>query len=178
MRRDPGLGMLHNVHPAPLHASPARLGLRMLGEIVVEIEAAIQARRQSLAVENDRADKGGGVVAVLLHQFRQSRMGRRQRYGKIGHAVAAGQQSGQNAGVGGIGDRAGGKRLAEADSVLGQGVECGRLNGFVPVTVDVVRAQSVDGDEINVGRREINIARERFSLRLRCRRPLSGKLRA
>ena len=45
MRGHPGFRMLHNFHAAPLYPSPARLGLRMLGEVVVEIESAIQARR-------------------------------------------------------------------------------------------------------------------------------------
>ena len=46
-------------------------GLRMLGKVVVEIEAAIEARGQSLAVENDCADECGGVIALLLQQLRQ-----------------------------------------------------------------------------------------------------------
>jgi hypothetical protein len=43
MSGDPGFGMLHDLRSPPLHPPPARLGLRVSGEIVIEIEAPIQA---------------------------------------------------------------------------------------------------------------------------------------
>ncbi len=117
MRGHPGLRMLHNVHAAAFHSSPARFCLRMLGKVVVEIESAIESRRQRLAVKNDCADERGSVIAAFLQQFGQRGMRRRQRNGKIGDAMSAGQQSGQNAGVRGIGDRTGGECLGEANAL-------------------------------------------------------------
>lgn len=74
-------------------------------------------------------------------------MGRCQRDGKIGDTVTAGQQSGQNAGVGCIRNRAGRECLAEADAVPGQAIEGRRLDGFVAVAVDVVGAERIDCDQ-------------------------------
>ena len=122
----------------------------MRGKVIVEIESAIQTGRQGLAVENDRADECGGVIAALLQQLRQSGMRRSQRHGKIGDAMRAGQQSGQNAGMRSIGDRAGSEGLGKANAVFCQAVERRRLNGFVAVAVNVVGAQGVDGDQENV----------------------------
>ena len=142
--------MLHDVLPAALYSSPARFCLGLRRKVVVEIEAAIQARGQGLAVEDDRADESGGVIAVLLQQLGQRRMRRRQRHGKIGDAMRAGQQAGQDAGVRSVGDRAGCERLGEANAVFCQSIERRRLNVFVAIAVDVVGAQGVDGDQENV----------------------------
>ncbi len=66
MRGHPGFRVLHDFHAAPLYSSPARFSRRMLGKIVIEIESAIQTRRQSFAIENDRANERRSAVAVLL----------------------------------------------------------------------------------------------------------------
>ena len=77
-------------------------------------------------------------------------MRRRQRHGKIGDAMAAGQQAGQDAGVRSVSDRAGSERLGETNAVFCQTIERRRLNVFVAVAVDVVGAEGVDGDQENV----------------------------
>src|SRR3982074_2285293 len=71
MRGHPRFRMLHHLQAPSFHSSPARLRLRMLREVVIEIESAIQARRQCFAVENDRPNKRGCGIAVLLQQLRQ-----------------------------------------------------------------------------------------------------------
>jgi len=38
----------------------------MLREIVIEIESAIETRRQGLAVENHSPDERGGAIALIL----------------------------------------------------------------------------------------------------------------
>ena len=123
----------------------------MRGKVVVEIESAVEAWSQGLAVEDDRADEGGGVISVLLQQLCQRGMARRQRHGKIGDAMRAGQQAGQDTGVRSVGDRAGSERLGEANAVFRQSIERRRLNVFVAVAVDVVGAKGVNGDQENVG---------------------------
>jgi hypothetical protein len=67
-------------------------------------------------------------------------MRRRQRDGKIGDPMVAGQQSGENRDVCSIGDRAGSECLSKANAVAGQGVERRGLNRIVTVAVDVVGA--------------------------------------
>ena len=57
----------------------------------------------------------------------------------------------KNRGVRGIGDRAVRESLREADAVGGERVEGGSFNLFVAVAADMVGAQSVDGDEEDVG---------------------------
>src|SRR5579863_2892203 len=147
----PGFGMLNNLHAAALDASPAGFRLRMLGEVVVVIEAAVESRGESLAIENDRADESGCVVGVFLEQFGDGGMTGRKRNGEIGHAVRTGQQTGENAGVGSVCNRTGGKRCGEADAVVGQSIEGGRLYSLVAVAVDVISPKRVDGDQENIG---------------------------
>ena len=77
----------------------------------------------------------------------------RQRDGEIGHAMGAGEQAGENAGVGSVGDRAGGEGIRESDAVFRQSIKRRRLYGFVTVAMDVIGAESVDGDQEYVGRR-------------------------
>src|ERR1700684_1577806 len=116
----------------------------MLGKIVVVIEATIEAGSESFAVEDDRADEGRRVVRLLLKQFGDGRMRGAKRHREIGDTMRAGQQSGENAGVGCVGDRTGRKRLSEADSVFRQSVECRRLHLVVSIAVNVIRAKSID----------------------------------
>src|SRR3982074_3403272 len=71
MRGHPRFRMLHHLQAASFHSSPARLRLRMLREVVIKIKSAVEARRQSFAVEDDCANKGRGMIAVLLQQLRQ-----------------------------------------------------------------------------------------------------------
>ena len=66
MRGHPRLRVLHNVCAAAFHSSPSGFGLRVLGKVVVEIESAVEAWSERLAVENDRADERGGVVSIPL----------------------------------------------------------------------------------------------------------------
>ncbi len=62
----------------------------MFGEVVVEIEAAIQSWRQRLAVKNDCADERGSVIAIFLQQFRKSDMRGSKGNCKIGDPMIAG----------------------------------------------------------------------------------------
>src|SRR5580700_3571599 len=81
---EPGFGVLDDLHAAALDAIPALFILSVsvfcvvclasgggigLGEIVVEIEAAIEAGGERVAVENHGSDEGGGLVAMLLQQL-------------------------------------------------------------------------------------------------------------
>jgi hypothetical protein len=119
----------------------------MLREVVIEIESAIQARRQCFAVENDRTNKRRGEIAVLAQQLRQSWMRGTQGYGKIRDPMRAGQQSGQDTGMRSVGNWTGSERLLKTNAVLRQRIERRCLNGLVTVAVDVVRAERVDGDQ-------------------------------
>ena len=150
MRGHPCFRVLHHIRAAPFDPAPARFCLGLRGKVVVEIEAAIQSRGQRVAVEDDRADEGRGVIAVRLQQRGQRGMSGRQRHGKIGDAMAAGQKAGQDAGVRSVGDRAGRERMSETNAVFRQPVERRRLNIFVAVAVDVVGAKGIDGDQKNV----------------------------
>ncbi len=123
----------------------------MRGKVIVEIESAVEAGSQRLAVENDRADEGGGAISVPLQQLGQRGMARRQRHGKIGDAMGAGQQARQDRGMRSVGDRAGSERLGKANAVFRQCIERRGLNALVPVAVNVVGAKGVNGDQENVG---------------------------
>src|ERR1035437_7239342 len=63
-----GFSVLDDLHAAPLDAAPA-LFLRSIailaigfGEVIVEIEAAIKAGGERVAIENYRSNKGCGLV--------------------------------------------------------------------------------------------------------------------
>ena len=150
MRGHPCFRVLHDFLTSPLHTTPARFRLGLRRKVVVEIEAAIQSRGESFAVQDDSADESRGVIAVRLQQRGESRMRGCQGHRKISDAMTAGQQAGQDAGVRSVGDRAGCERMGEANAVFRQPVERRRLNVFVAVAVDVVGAEGVDGDQENV----------------------------
>ncbi len=86
-----------------------------------------------------------------LQQLCQRGMARRQRHGKIGDAMGAGQQARQDRGMRSVRDRAGSERLGEANAVFRQSIEPRRLNVFIAITVNVVGAKGVNGDQENVG---------------------------
>src|SRR5450756_1444661 len=95
---EPGFGVLDDFHAAALDAAPA-LFIRSIailaigfGEVIVEIKAPIEAGGKRVAVENYGANKGCGLVAALLQQFRRGRMLRREGDSEIGDAVYARQQ--------------------------------------------------------------------------------------
>ena len=50
-----------------------------------------------------------------------------------------------------VGDRAGSERVGEANAIFRQSVERRRLNVLVAITVNVVGAKGVNGDQENVG---------------------------
>src|SRR5260370_22178117 len=85
---EPSFGVLDDFHAAALDASPAlflnSIRIRSIailaigfGKVIVEIEAAIEAGSERVAVENHRSNKSGGPVAVLLQQFRRRLLLRR-----------------------------------------------------------------------------------------------------
>ncbi len=141
----PTLRMLHHFHAPALHPSPARFAGRMLGKVVVEIKSAVEPGGKSLAVQNHSADERRRVVTLRLEQFRPGGMIGRQRHGEVGDAVCARQQPRQNRGVRGIGNRAGSKRLLEADAILRQAVQCRSLYLLVAITMNMVSPQRIDG---------------------------------
>ena len=53
--------------------------------------------------------------------------------------------------MGSIRDRAGRECLGEANAIFGKSVERRGLNRFVTVAMDVIGAESVDGDQENFG---------------------------
>ena len=149
MRGHPCFRVLHYIRAAAFHPAPTRFCLGLRRKVVIEIEAAIQTRGECVAVQNDCPDEGRGVIALRLQQGCQSRMRRRQRHGKIGDAMTAGQQAGQDAGVRSVGDRTRREGMGETNAVFCQSIERRRLNVFVTVAVHVVGAQGVDGDQEN-----------------------------
>src|SRR5271155_5714802 len=94
MRGEPGFGAPYDIHPAPFHSSPTRLGLGMFGKVVVEIESAIKARRQTPAIQDYRPDEGRGLVAPHFEKLSPGDVRRRKRHGEIGDAMIARQQAG------------------------------------------------------------------------------------
>src|ERR1700686_3810813 len=71
----PVFSVRHDFHSATFDPSPARFGFAIgalaivLGEVVVEIEAAIEAGGERIAVENYSSDERGGSVALPLQQL-------------------------------------------------------------------------------------------------------------
>src|SRR5207302_10452090 len=66
MRVEPRLRMFYHFGAAALDSIPAGFVRGSLGKVIVEIEAAIESGSESLAVENNRADKCSGVIALGL----------------------------------------------------------------------------------------------------------------
>src|ERR1700678_482572 len=64
MPSQPRLRTLGDVDASALDSSPARLGLRMLGKIIVEIKASIEAGSECFAVEDHRANECCGVIGL------------------------------------------------------------------------------------------------------------------
>src|SRR2546429_4395597 len=149
----PGFGVLDNLHAATLDASPALFSFSLSGKVIVEIKAAIKAGRKRLAVENHGSNETCGLVAVLIKQFRGSDMLRREWNAKIGDAVHAGQESGQDRNVRSVRNRAMSECLRETNTIGGEGVECGGFDLLVPVATNMIGAQSVDRNEVHVGER-------------------------
>src|SRR6267154_896739 len=91
-------------------------------------------------------------------------MTRRQRHAEVADSVRTRQKPRQNAGVRAIGNRAGRKGLRETDSFFRDRIERGSLNLVVAVTVHVVSAQRVNGDEKDIwARRDILCSRAQRS---------------
>src|SRR5580692_1339262 len=145
MTAEPALRMLRYFHATTFHPPPSRLACRVLMKVVVEIKSAVEPRRELLAVQNHSSNESRGVVTLRLEQLRPRGMISRQRHGKVGHTVVGRQQSSQNRSVRSVGDRAGSKRLLEADAIPGQAVQCRSLHIGIAITMDVVGAQGVDG---------------------------------
>ena len=152
MRFHPGLRVLDDVHSAPLDSSPARLRLRVLGKVVVEIEAAIQARGQGLAVENHRADERGGVITLRCSSSAKVGCAGDSGTAKSVTPCALGSSPVRivvcEVLVIGLGVKAWVKRIPS----LARRIECRCLDiRIVTVAMDVIGAQSVDGDQENIG---------------------------
>src|ERR1035438_3519362 len=158
--------MLDNFHAAALDASPALflfhigvLAFRILaagvqavglGKIVVEIKPAIKAWSERVAVQDHGSDERGSPGALLLQQVRSGDMLRREWDTKIGDAVHAGQQAGQDRDVGRIRNRAMRERLRETDAIGGKRVKRGGFDLLVSVAPNVIGPQRIDGDEEDV----------------------------
>src|SRR5215467_12593989 len=93
MLGQPSLGMGDDIHTATLQASPSRFGRGVFGKVVVKIEASVETRGESLAVENHGADKCGSVIALRFQQLGNGWMCARQRDAEIGDPVRARQET-------------------------------------------------------------------------------------
>ncbi len=99
MHTQPRFRVLHHIHATAFNPAPARFRVGMLGEVVVEIKAAVQSGSQGLAIENHRANKSRRVIGVRVQQFRPGWMCGGQRHSKICDPMRTGQQAGENRGV-------------------------------------------------------------------------------
>src|SRR5580698_10514688 len=79
MPGEPRFRMLDDFRTAALDAPPAFFSPRMLGEIVVEIKPAVEARSESFAVENNCADKIRRAIGIPLEQLGYGWMSRGKR---------------------------------------------------------------------------------------------------
>src|SRR6266446_10244896 len=93
---------------------------------------------------------------------------RRERDAKIGDAVHAGQEAGQNRNVRSVRDWAMSERLREAGTVGGECVQCGGFDLLVSVAANMIGAQRINRNEVHVG--------ERGSWRGLSTRHLTGRL--
>jgi len=79
---EPGLSVLDNFLPRPLDAAPAPVIPAVgapavgLGEVIVEIEAAIEAGGERVAIENDGSDETRRLVAVFFNSSAAVMLGR------------------------------------------------------------------------------------------------------
>src|SRR5205807_3308361 len=113
-------------------------------------EAAVQPRGESLAVEDHGADERGGAITLLVKYLRQRGVLRRKRYGKVGDAVRARQESGEDCGVRRIGNGTRSECLGEPHSALCQCVQRWRFYVLIAIAVNVVGPKGVDGNKENV----------------------------
>ena len=143
---------LHYFHAPPLQSSPVHLVIQILGQVVVEIKAAVEARSYLLAVQHHGCDECGSVITLGLQQFRPCGMVGRQRDPKVSYAMIARQQSRQNRRMRNIGNRAGSEGLLEANPILRQAVQCRGPYLFIAVAMNMVGAQSVDGYQKDIRR--------------------------
>src|ERR1035438_4953382 len=65
--------------------------------------------------------------------------------------MRAGQQPGENAGVGCVGNWTWRKSITETNSFFRQSIERRRLHLVVSIAVNVIRSKSINRDEKNVG---------------------------
>src|SRR5260370_5952751 len=150
---EPSFGVRDDFHTAALDASPALFSFSLGGKVIVEIEAAIESGSKRVAVENHGSDESRGLVAALLQKLRRGHMLRRERDAKIGDAVYAGQQAGQDCNVRSVRDRAMSERLREANTISGERVECRSLNLLVSVAANMIGSQRINRNEVHVGER-------------------------
>src|SRR5208337_971405 len=149
---EPTLSVTNDLHAAALDAAPAFFTLGRGGKVIVEIETAIEAGTECVAVENHGSDECRGLVAALFQQFRRSGVLRREWDSEVGDAVYAGQEAGKNRNVRSVRDRAMREGLSEADTIGGERIERRRFDLLVSVAPDMVGAQGIDGDKKHVGR--------------------------
>src|SRR5260370_20717433 len=165
---EPSFGVRDDFHTAALDASPALFSFSLGGKVIVEIEAAIESGSERVAVENHGSDESCGLVAALLQKLRRGHMLRRERDAKIGDAVHAGQEAGQDRNVRSVRNWAMSERLREANTVGGERVECGGFDLLVPAAANMIGAQCINRNEVHVG--------ERFSGRGFLAGSLTGRL--
>src|SRR5712675_642373 len=67
---EPGFRVLLDLQSAALEPSPSRLRCRVLGKVVVELEAATEPWRQTFTIQNHGADKCRGVITACRQQYR------------------------------------------------------------------------------------------------------------
>lgn len=65
MRIEPGFRVLLYLHASAFEASPPGLSCGLLWKIIVELEAAIEAGRETLAVQDHGANERRGMVTAL-----------------------------------------------------------------------------------------------------------------
>lgn len=103
---EPRFGIGNDGLGAAFDSAEAVFRVVLGGKIVVEIEAAIKAGRELIAVQDDGADEGPRLVSLLFQEFGPRDVGGRKRNTEIGDAVNAREKPGEDAGVRSIGDRA------------------------------------------------------------------------
>src|SRR5262249_51845843 len=71
-------------------------------------------------------------------------------YPEVHDTVSSRHQSSEDARVGCVGNRTRRERLREADAISRESIKTRSLNSIVAVTVNMVRPQSINSDEVNV----------------------------
>jgi hypothetical protein len=172
---DPGQGRVGRASGPPLVGAGREGGaLRRLHAVVIDVEALVQAKAR---VQDERGDERPGLVSPPARHLGQRHVLRGQVALRVDpDAVAWGQETGQEGGMGGQRLGGHGHRLREADPSGRQAVQDRRGGAPVPVAADAVGARGVERhqEDVEAGRRAGGNAQDR----LRARERTTGRKRA